>query len=133
MPAIGGFNTRLLQGTKEPQLPPSPVTPHPVEPPATTPPFVKTYEIDPENLRPRVVEDLGAVEEVWWLLGSESFTPGDEAQGAEPVDVLDVMRTTTHAVRSVRNYLMSLPDDSVSPVQMRFRPSLLSSSPVPRR
>ena len=58
----------------------------------------------------------------WCVLGSESFTPGDEAQGAEPVDVPDVMRTTTYAV------CCGLPDDSVSPVPMQPAVELASAA-----
>ena len=98
--------------------------------------MVKTYEIDPENLRPGVIDDLEAVERVWWLSDGASANGNaeDSEHGPDHVDVLDVLRTTTHAVRTVRNYLVTLPDDSiVTPIQPQFRPNQLSSAPIPRR
>ena len=55
-------------------------------------------------------------------LCGESFTPGDEAQGAESVEVSDVMCTTTYAVRC------GLLDDSVSPVPMQPAVELASAA-----
>ena len=104
-------------------------------------PYVKTYDVDPENLRPSVIEDLTAVEQSWWLNGVEQTNmlsvqdAHKTSDGAEHVDVLDVLRTTTHAVRSVRNYLLTLPDDGPTPIKrdFQFRPPTMSSPPVPRR
>jgi hypothetical protein len=143
VPAIGSLNvkpSRLWpEGIPEFQLPPSPVIPQTVQPAVS--PYVKTYDVDPENLRPSVVEDLTAVERAWWLAGVEQtglLSAQDahrDEDGAEHVDVLDVLRTTTHAVRTVRNYLLSLPDDGPTPVRphFKFRPSTMSTPPVPRR
>ncbi|KAI0804662.1 hypothetical protein BC629DRAFT_1488770 [Irpex lacteus] len=143
VPALGGLDTKgtksLLNGAKDFQLPPSPVVPQIVHP--TFSPYVKTYEIDPENLRPSVIEDISAVEQIWWL--GSGAPPQDllsvidargKTQDPEHVDVLDVLRTTTHAVRSVRNYLLTLPDDSATPVQPQFRSKVTPSrQPIPRR
>ena len=145
VPAIGGLNAittrRRPEGVPEFQLPPSPVVPQVVQP--ATSPYVKTYEIDPENLRPSVIEDLTLVEHAWWLDGvqqSDMLSVQDAHKagaGSAHVDVLDVLRTTTHAVRSVRNYLLSLPDDGPTPVTRDFHlrpPAMrLSTSPLPRR
>ncbi|KIP07844.1 hypothetical protein PHLGIDRAFT_70384 [Phlebiopsis gigantea 11061_1 CR5-6] len=142
VPAIGGLIGKTGRpwpaGVPEFQLPPSPVVPQIIHP--ITSPYVKTYEIDPENLRPSVIEDLGAVEQAWWLSGVEqadllSVPDAQGGKGTTHVDVLDVLRTTTHAVRSVRNYLLSLPDDGPTPVkpQFQFRTSVLSAPPPPRR
>lgn len=142
VPAIGGADSKTTKppsnGVPEFQLPPSPVIPQIVQP--TFSPYVKTYEIDPENLRPSVIEDVSAVEHVWWLGSTppQSLLSVDDARGKpydpEHVDVLDMLRTTTHAVRSVRNYLLTLPDDSATPVQPQFRSSVTPSrQPIPRR
>ena len=142
VPAIGGLNLKTgkpwAAGIPEFQLPPSPAIPQIVHPVIS--PYVKTYEVDPENLRPSVIEDLGAVEHAWWLSGVEqtdhlSVHDAHGERNANGVDVLDVLRTTTHAVRSVRNYLLSLPDDGPTPVrpQFQFRAQALSSSPLPKR
>ncbi|KAI0683844.1 hypothetical protein BC835DRAFT_1422907 [Cytidiella melzeri] len=141
VPAIGGVDTK---GTKSPfhgkdfELPPSPTVPQIVHPAVSS--YVKTYEIDPENLRPSVIEDVAAVEQAWWLGSApqQDLLSVDDVRGKnhdpDRVDVLDVLRTTTHAVRSVRNYLLSLPDDSATPVQTQFRSKVTpSKQPIPRR
>jgi hypothetical protein len=119
-------------------LPPSPIVPQIVHPSFS--PHVKTYEIDPENLRYPVIEDIAAVEQVWWLGDGPKvdFLTVDDTRGKshdpEHVDVLDMLRTTTHAVRSVRNYLLTLPDDSAAPVQPQFRSTITPSRQlIPRR
>lgn len=117
-------------------LPPSPMVPPPLRP--TFPPFVKTYQTDPELLKPGVIEDLEAVERAWGLgradqQHSKLHDPG--LLGGDPrnstlgkFDVLVVLKTTTRTIRSVRNYLVSLPDDFATPrlPQTEFRPQSLS-------
>ncbi|OSC98623.1 hypothetical protein PYCCODRAFT_1439136 [Trametes coccinea BRFM310] len=140
-PAIGGLDTlkNRLSAAPDFVLPPSPAVPQSVQP--TFPPYVKTFETDPENLRPGVIEDLIAVA-LGWNLDPQQQQPseqdpnllgvGDRTKGN--VDVLDLLKTTTRAVRSVRNYLVSLPDDSQVPqTKPQFRPQTLSSSPLPKR
>lgn len=122
-------------------LPPSPAIP--TQPPTTTP-YVKTFEVDPENLRPGVTQDLTFVEEVWRLRTDESAQTLDPSRlsahghlatvGA--FDVLRALKVTTHAIRSVRNYLLSLPDEyGVRRSQHRqtFRPASLSTSEPQKR
>lgn len=103
----------------------------------TFPPFVKTYQTDPELLKPGVIEDLDAVEHAWGLgLTDHQSRPRDpELLGGHPrgltsgtFDVLSVLKTTTRTIRSVRNYLVSLPDDFATPrpPPMEFRPHTLS-------
>ena len=114
-------------------------------PPIT--PYVKTFEVDPENLRPGVTQDLSVVEDVWRL------RPGDDAKAPDPslltvhghspgggggggFDVLHALKVTTHAIRSVRNYLLSLPDEqgiSRSQPRQTFRPASLSTSEPQKR
>ena len=71
VPAIGGLNAKTSriwpEGLPEFQLPPSPVVPQMMQ--SATSPYVKTYDVDPENLRPSVIEDLTLVEHAWWLDG----------------------------------------------------------------
>lgn len=144
VPAIGGL-ARLrtngkpyLQGLGMADLPPSPVAP--VSNHEAFPPFVKTYETDPEALRPGVIDDLNAVGAGWRLDGERAARdPGllDVDVGShdkESIDILELLKTTTRALRSVRNYLVSLPDDSNIPVQRQhFRPQTLPSAPIIRR
>jgi hypothetical protein len=114
-------------------LPPSPMIPPPFRP--SLPPLVKTYQTDPELLKPGVIEDLEAVEHAW-SLGQVNSKPRDpELLGGDPrsftsgnFDVLSVLKTTTRTIRSVRNYLVSLPDDFATPrpPAMEFRPHSLS-------
>ncbi|KAG8698296.1 hypothetical protein FRC09_007306 [Ceratobasidium sp. 395] len=121
VPAIGGpRHVRAASSvTSIPELPPSPMYP------ATTssrPPWVhlpKTYEVDPDHLRPGVIRDLKAVESAWRLgsnlpqddkLAPPTSPPNDQQQ-LKSFDVLSTLRITTHAIRSVRDYVVSLPDD----------------------
>jgi hypothetical protein len=117
-------------------LPPSPMVPPPMPP--AFPPFVKTYQTDPELLKPGVIEDLESVEYAWGLGRSDQQRgkPHDpELLGGDSrsstmgnFDVLTVLKTTTRTIRSVRNYLVSLPDDFATPrlPQTEFRPHTLS-------
>ena len=86
------------------------------------------------------------VEEVWRLRTDESLQTPDPSllsAHAHPAtvgafDVLRALKVTTHAIRSVRNYLLSLPDEyGVSRSQHRqtsFWPvSLSTSEPQKRR
>lgn len=108
------------------------------------PPFVKTYQTDPELLKPGVIEDLEAVEHAWGL-GRDGQHPtgprdpdllgGDKRYaGSGNFDVLSVLKTTTRTIRSVRNYLVSLPDDFATPrpQHIEFRPHTLSTAAVRR-
>ncbi|RPD58164.1 hypothetical protein L227DRAFT_577204 [Lentinus tigrinus ALCF2SS1-6] len=142
VPAIGGLATLAKRPNRSPSfvLPPSPAIPQTVQP--TFPPYVKTFETDPENLRPGVIEDLISVASGWNLDPTQEqpagqdpnlLGVGDKHRG-DNVDVLELLKTTTRAVRTVRNYLVSLPDDSSVPQnRAHFRPQTLSSSPLPKR
>ncbi|KAL6303599.1 hypothetical protein BKA93DRAFT_734674 [Sparassis latifolia] len=139
VPAIGGPSNRpFLPRLREFDLPPPPVVPEFVPP--AFPPFVKTYETDPANLRPGVIDDLSAVAAGWNLDGQQRtqapdpnlLSVGGKISGH--VDVLELLKITTRAVRTVRNYLVSLPDESATPRQQQhFRPQNLASSPLPKR
>lgn len=71
--------------------------------------FPKTYEVDPAQLRPGVVRDLKAVEHAWGL--DRPGSTSGEAEKGNKFDVLSTLRITTRAIRSVRDYVVSLPDD----------------------
>ena len=141
MPAIGGLAS-LPRRPRGPSfvLPPSPAIPQSLQP--TFPPYVKTFETDPENLRSGVVEDLIFVASGWNLDPTQEqpteqdpnlLGVGEKHRGTN-VDVLELLKTTTRAVRAVRNYLVSLPDDSSVPQnRAHFRPQTLSSAPLPKR
>ncbi|KAI0922456.1 hypothetical protein AcW1_003271 [Taiwanofungus camphoratus] len=140
VPAIGGpasIRTKpIFEKGHDFELPPSPVVPEYPKP--SFPPFVKTYETDPENLRPGVIDDLSAVVGGWNLDGEHHTQDpnllGVGESGKDHVDVLDLLKITTRAVRSVRNYLVSLPDESATPMlQTHFRPQSLQSLPPPKR
>ena len=124
VPAIGG---------KEhvPSSPPLDIEiqmpPCPIQPPAasTFQPHIKAYEVDPESLLPGVIEDVIAVSLAWKLdnvseRGRQNQpslqVPNTDRSLSGLFDVLDVLKTTTRAIRSTRNYLLSLPDESVGDV-----------------
>ena len=69
VPAIGSLASLpkrpQTDGLPEFHLPPSPVIPEIVQPVFS--PFVRTFEVDPENLRPGVIEDPEAVQSIWSL------------------------------------------------------------------
>ncbi|QRV80963.1 hypothetical protein RhiJN_08978 [Ceratobasidium sp. AG-Ba] len=142
VPAIGGAGVRHIRAassvTSIPELPPSPMVPTST---SSRPPFVhlpKTYEVDPDHLRPGVVRVLKAVEQAWRLSSKPDSSPDPSA-----FDVLSTLRITTRAIRSVRDYVVSLPDDhpthtSKATVSYRSpaftapspnRPSTLQSNP----
>lgn len=104
-------------------MPPSPIVPNPPSRPQFSP-HVKTHEVDPESLLPGVIEDLIAVAQAWCLDGNPE---------SEQFDVLQVLKTTTRAVRSTRNYLLSLPDESTGTIRAQFRPRILTPAPVKLR
>ncbi|KAJ7207991.1 hypothetical protein GGX14DRAFT_634739 [Mycena pura] len=146
VPVFGGLTHLRTESVEsnELELPPSPVIPQAALPAFL--PYVKTFEMDPESLLPGVIDDLSDVSFVWRIdqpppshnsvdhLGVAGSGPSDA------VDVLTVLKTTTRAIRSVRNYLLSLPDESAGTIRAQFRsrhmpgsyrptiPSSLSSS-----
>jgi len=101
-------------------MPPSPAVPPIARQPYS--PHVKTYEVDPESLLPSVIEDVTAVAYAWKLNNPRNTDPPN-LEG--PFDVLEVLKTTTRAVRSTRNYLLSLPDESATTIRAHFRPRSL--------
>lgn len=103
------------------KMPPSPAIP--AAPQQTFSPHVKIYEVDPESLLPGVIEDVIAVAQAWKV---ENYR--DESSVANldtPFDVLEVLKTTPRAIKSVRNYLLSLPDESAGTIRAHFRPKIL--------
>jgi len=115
----------------------------------TFPPYVKTFETDPENLRPGLIDDLESVVHAWCLDGDHdvglSSAPDQEtrALGADgdkkPLDNFDVLKAlkiTTHAIRSVRNYVVSSPSESsvvMGNQRQHYRPHHLTNLPVQKR
>jgi len=140
-PGILKIGTDLPALASDIILPPTPVLPPRLQPIA--PPYIKTYQVDPQILKPGVIDDLEATEHAW-NIGASSTAPETTPRDAEPTsgetsggqsfDILAVLKTTTRAIRSVRNYLMSLPDDFTAPrPQAEFRPSTLSPPTAPLR
>ena len=129
------------------QLPPSPAIPQPVQP--AFPPYVKAFEIDPENLRPGLVDDLESVIHVWRLNDDSDVAPSSapdqdttilgtngDAKPSDNFDVLKALKITTHAIRSVRNYVVSLPSESLvitGNQRQHYRPHHLTNLPVQKR
>lgn len=126
------------------QLPPSPVIP-PAVPQPVFPSSIKTFEMNPDSLLPGVVEDLNAVAGIW---GIEPiiFTHRRPQQDPELLgvndngnekssffEVLSTLKTTTRAVRSIRNYMLSLPDESTGTIRAQFRSTVASSAPAPKK
>ncbi|KAG7440104.1 uncharacterized protein BT62DRAFT_938301 [Guyanagaster necrorhizus] len=123
VPALGGKshirNNSSLSSLPELRLPPTPVVPDPHGPAFL--PFVKTYETDPESLLPGVVEDLTAVARAWRI----DLPLNSEILGGESFDVLSLLKITTTAIRAVRNYVVSLPDESAGTIRAQFRSKVL--------
>lgn len=129
------------------KLPPSPAIPQPVQP--AFPPFVKTFETDPKNLRPSLVNDLEKVIDVWHLNDDSAVAPpsaqdqdltvsrmNGDTKPSDQFDVLGALKITTHAIRSVRNYVVSLPSESsiiTGNQRQHYRPQHLSSLALPKR
>ncbi|KAL7417983.1 hypothetical protein BDY24DRAFT_373661 [Mrakia frigida] len=101
-------------------LPPSPARPNGQNNIPPFPPQSSEIRTDPELLRPGVVRDLKAVERVFELTGEE---------GGE-VDVLELLKTTIGAIRSVRNFVVALPDDAF-PTSLPPTPNSTSSLSPP--
>ncbi|KAF5376510.1 hypothetical protein D9615_008689 [Tricholomella constricta] len=133
VPAIGGLThirTSPSIGSHF-ELPPSPAIPPPQL--VAFPPHVKAYDIDPDSLLPGVVNDLAAVAQAWQIdtatqppadpRASLGVTSTHTSSGS--FDVLGVLKITTRTVRSIRNYLLSLPDESAGTIRAHFRPKLL--------
>lgn len=123
VPAIGGRghvpSAPSAGSLTEFHLPPAPQLPSP--PRQISEPHVKSYDIDPDSLLPGVCEGLSSVARAWSLdQAAHTSTPP-----SYPVDVLDVLKATTRAIRSVRNYLLSLPDESAGTIRANFRAALL--------
>ncbi|KAI6141706.1 hypothetical protein BKA82DRAFT_162355 [Pisolithus tinctorius] len=135
VPAIGGLSLKTdapssLDTIQDFELPPSPVIPE--SRPQTFPPFVKTYETDPDAFLPGVIDDLVATTRVWELdLSSTADTPCASPSNSH-IDVLGILKTTTRAIRSVRNYVIALPDDSAGTIRNQYRNKIAAGDPVKR-
>lgn len=117
------------------ELPPSPAT-MPTAPRAPYPHVERVAgQTDPEVLKPGLIRDLEETERAWSLyqggtpgaIGTSSPSSGSSQPALltaanvgksttsslppDAFDVLPVLQTTTRTIRSVRNYLVSLPDD----------------------
>ncbi|KAG9013990.1 hypothetical protein FRB90_005645 [Tulasnella sp. 427] len=105
------------------ELPPSPVVQTVSR--APYPQVDRVYpQTDPEALKPGLIRDLEETEKAW-SIGVESKEKEKQAesgpqlltatnvkkQAENSFEVLSVLQTTTRTIRSVRNYLVSLPDD----------------------
>ncbi|OAX33791.1 hypothetical protein K503DRAFT_851812 [Rhizopogon vinicolor AM-OR11-026] len=145
VPAIGGMSAMKsakasLGSVLEFDLPPSPTIPQ-VQPPPF-PPFMKAYETDPEAFLPGVVEDLIAVADAWCLSSSlddnsrrdpDLLSPHSPGTPRDHLDILNMLKITTRAIRSVRNYVIALPDDSAGTLRTQYRNKIAANPPQPKR
>ena len=151
VPALGHGVTQLSMPSSNEvlqfELPPSPAIPQPTQP--AFPPYVKTFEVDPENLRPGLMDDLESVIHTW-RLDDDSIVAPPSAQDQDPTvsttdgdrkpsdhfDVLKALKITTHAIRSVRNYVVSLPSESsiiTGNQRQHYRPQHLTNLALQKR
>ncbi|KIO26929.1 hypothetical protein M407DRAFT_23865 [Tulasnella calospora MUT 4182] len=104
------------------ELPPSPVVQTVSRPPY--PHVERVYpQTDPDALKPGLIRDLEETEKAWSIgVDSKEKEKADSGpllltasnikkQAENSFEVLSVLQTTTRTIRSVRNYLVSLPDD----------------------
>lgn len=151
VPALGHGVVQLSipSSDEAPQfaLPPSPAIPQPVQP--SFPPYVKTFEVDPENLRPGLIDDLENVTHIWRLNDDPAGAPSSTQDGGTTVSttngdthpsdhfgVLKALKITTHAIRSVRNYVVSLPSESSAVAgnqRQQYRSQHLNNLPLQKR
>jgi hypothetical protein len=91
------------------KLPPTPVIPQNMH--HQIPTIPRPYNVDPEILKPGVIDDLDAVARAWLLPPSPPPPPSvEDGNGNVMFDVLAALQTTTRAIRHVRNYIVALPD-----------------------
>ncbi|KAG6372064.1 hypothetical protein JVT61DRAFT_8772 [Boletus reticuloceps] len=137
VPAIGGLaslktSKPSLGSIMDFELPPSPVVPEIRQP--VFPPHVKTHETDTEALLLVVAQDLTGVTHAWSIYTRDApLNPNHPTPTSCMVDVLDILKTTTHAIRSVRNYVIALPDDSAGTLRTHYRNKVAANVPVPKR
>ncbi|KAK7047743.1 hypothetical protein VNI00_006071 [Paramarasmius palmivorus] len=130
--AIGGGDLHIRTGpsigsVSDFQLPPTPAIPNPIRP--AFPHAPKTYEVDPESLLPGVIEDLTVVSRVWHIDIDPTRTEGaNDTENPTHFDVLGSLQATTRAIRSIRNYVVSLPDESVGSIGEMFRSNRLTAA-----
>ncbi|KAG6370256.1 hypothetical protein JVT61DRAFT_12200 [Boletus reticuloceps] len=137
VPAIGGLaslktSKPSLGSIMDFELPPSPVVPEVRQP--AFPPHVNTHETDTEALLLVVVQDLTRVTHAWSIYTRDApINPNHPTPTSCMVDVLDILKTTIHAIRSVRNYVIALPDDSAGTLRTHYRNKVVANVPVPKR
>ncbi len=141
----------IAEGDGEPHslvLPPSPLPNAPSRP--AFPTVDRTYVTDPEVLKPGVINDLSDVEAIWAISQNTPSNENENDTGIQDrpllsphpnsiedgVDILQLLQVTTRAIRSVRNYVVSLPDESAIPsaltTKSTFRPSTMKPQPPPK-
>ncbi|KAJ7915650.1 hypothetical protein B0H13DRAFT_2454007 [Mycena leptocephala] len=95
VPVFGGLTHTRNESAESSvmDLPPSPIVPQPPLP--SFPPYVKTFEMDPESLLPGVIDDLSDVSFAWRMdqVIAPSRPPTDRlgVAGSGPTDAVDVL------------------------------------------
>jgi hypothetical protein len=100
--------------------PPQPEPARSAPPPTIVAPHVKSHEAHPDSLLPGVITELSELVKLWQIDDEPELT-------SHPIDVLPLLRTTTRTIQTVRNYVLSLPDDSVASIKTQFRRTPSSS------
>ncbi|KAG2018675.1 hypothetical protein CC2G_008084 [Coprinopsis cinerea AmutBmut pab1-1] len=112
-PTGDGSPVASLEALLERQPPPQsqqqsqPLTPH-----------VKTHEVHPDSLLPEVIDDLTALVKAW------------EPSTSTPIDVLSLLKTSTRTIQSVRNYVLTLPEETTAAIRARSSNPSPSSDPL---
>jgi hypothetical protein len=113
-PAVGGslalhIDSSLETSSNSRRHPLPPVTPlAPTAPPSIfDKPHERSTHIDPGVLLPGLVDDLEDVHNAW-----------NNEQGV--IDVLELLKKSTKAVRSVRNYILALPSESAGVIKAEY-------------
>ncbi|KAH8813777.1 hypothetical protein DL96DRAFT_504119 [Flagelloscypha sp. PMI_526] len=140
VPALGPLNHRTSDSVDDPkspafELPPTPMVRSNPQPPM--PPHVRHYETDPETLLPGVVDDLTALVRVWHITADSSANNSSSSSDPKMLgatnergsfDVLATLKITTSAIRSIRNYVVSLPDEFTGSIREQYRAKTLTAS-----
>ncbi|KAF6752713.1 hypothetical protein DFP72DRAFT_904600 [Ephemerocybe angulata] len=77
-------------------------------PPIVVAPHIRTNEAHPDSLLPGVISELSDLVKAWAI---------DDPEPERTIDVLPLLRNTTRTIQTVRNYMVSLPDDSMISTQ----------------
>lgn len=137
----GSYQLIASPDLQELELPPCPQPPASTRPPYPIVP--KPVEADPEALWPLLLRDLDLTCQLWGLLDhlktedlqsgvrrlslqlqspAPSFSPDADHEPQAKVDLVKLLDSTAKTVRSVRNYFVALPPDSLNGMRINLTP-----------